>query len=73
MSTTWVFLGTIGGREMAISFARKKEGTKHKLKAFRIIGKDLLYAIIGLVISVALAAGANEAIRKDVVSFFTFN
>lgn len=72
MSTTWVFLGTIGGRELAISFARKKAGTRHKIKALRIIGKDLLYALIGLVISIALAAGANEAIRKDVVAFFTF-
>jgi hypothetical protein len=72
MSTTWVFLGTIGGRELAISFARDKKGKKHKIKAVRIIGKDLLYAIIGLIISIALAAGANEAIRKDLVEFFTF-
>jgi hypothetical protein len=72
MSTTWVFLGTIGGRELAISFARQKSGSKHRTKAFRIIGKDLLYAIIGLIISIALAAGANEAIRRDVIDFFTF-
>jgi hypothetical protein len=72
MSTTWVFLGTIGGRELAISFSRKKSGTKHKMKALRIIGKDLLYAIIGLTISIALAAGANTAIRKDVLDFFSF-
>jgi hypothetical protein len=72
MSTTWVFLGTIGGREMAISFARKKAGTTHKIRAMRVIGKDLLYAIIGLTISIALAAGANEAIRRDVMEFFSF-
>jgi hypothetical protein len=72
MSTTWVFLGTIGGREMAISFARNKAGSKHKSKALRMIGKDLLYAIIGLIISIALAAGANEAIRKDVIEFFSY-
>jgi hypothetical protein len=72
MSTTWVFLGTIGGRELAISFSRKKSGTKHKMKALRIIGKDLLYAVIGLTISIALAAGANTAIRKDVLDFFSF-
>lgn len=72
MSTTWVFLGTIGGRELAISFARKKQGSKHKYTAFRMIGKDLLYALIGLVISIALASGANPAIRKDVIDFFGF-
>jgi hypothetical protein len=72
MSTTWVFLGTIGGREMAISFARKKAGTKHKKKALKIIGKDLLYALIGLTISLALASGANPAIRRDVLELFSF-
>lgn len=29
MSTTWVFLGVIGGREIAISLARKKKGKKN--------------------------------------------
>jgi hypothetical protein len=70
MSTTWVFLGTIGGRELAINVARIKEGHKHKLKAARIIGRDLLYALIGLVISVLLAAAVNDAIEEDVFRFF---
>jgi hypothetical protein len=72
MSTTWVFLGTIGGREIAISFARKKEGSRHKQKAFRIILKDLTYALIGLIISIALASGANAGVRRDLIEFFTF-
>lgn len=70
MSTTWVFLGTIGGREIAINLARLKKGNKHKGKAFLLIGKDLLYALIGLLISIALASGANPAIRADVIDFF---
>jgi hypothetical protein len=69
MSTTWVFLGTIGGREIAVSLARKKDGFKHKRKALRIIGKDFLYASIGLLISVVLAAGANPTIRREVISY----
>jgi hypothetical protein len=76
MSTTWVFLGTIGGREIAVSLARKKDGFKHKRKALLIIGKDFLYASIGLIISVILAAGANPTIRREVFSYvstlFTF-
>lgn len=72
MSTTWVFLGIIGGREIAISFARKKKGIKHRFKALGLITKDLTYALIGLFVSIALAAGANEAIRRDVASFFGF-
>ncbi len=67
MSTTWVFLGVIGGREIAISLARKKSGYKHRYKALRLVGRDLLYATIGLVISVALASGANPKIRSALV------
>lgn len=68
ISTTWVFLGVIGGREIAVSLARKKKGNTHKGKALRLIGRDLLYALIGLLISVALASGANPAIRQDIVN-----
>jgi len=71
MSTTWVFLGTIGGREMAVSLSRKKKVIKHKGKALKIIGRDFLYATIGLVISVALASGANPTIRNKVIEYLT--
>ncbi|MDP2058963.1 MAG: hypothetical protein U1C58_09110 [Flavobacteriaceae bacterium] len=71
MSTTWVFLGVIGGREIAISLSRTKSGEKHKKKAFRLIAKDFIYALIGLAISVVLASGANKAIRDEVFSYFT--
>jgi len=63
MSTTWLFLGIIGGREIAISLARTKKGKKHRKKAGKMIFKDFAYAAIGLVISVALAAAANPSIR----------
>ncbi|MDT0646357.1 hypothetical protein RM545_06615 [Zunongwangia sp. F260] len=63
MSTTWVFLGVIGGREIAISLARKKKGKKHRKKAGVMIFKDFSYAMIGLFVSVALAAAANPDIR----------
>ncbi|MCA1758685.1 MAG: hypothetical protein LC658_02855, partial [Bacteroidales bacterium] len=70
MSTTWVFLGVIGGREIAVSLARKKMGKKHKTKAGRMILRDVAYAAIGLLISIALASGANPVIRNEIVSFF---
>ena len=70
MSTTWIFLGIIGGREIAISFARKKKGKKHKKKAFKLTLRDFGSAMIGLLISVALAAGANPAIRDDIANIF---
>lgn len=68
LSTTWVFLGIIGGREIAIGLARKKVGSFHKLKALKIIGKDFLYAMIGLFISLALALGANPSIRAEIAN-----
>ncbi|MCC8360574.1 hypothetical protein [Salinimicrobium sediminilitoris] len=74
MSTTWVFLGVIGGREIAVSLSRTKKGKKHRKKAGRMIFKDFSYAMIGLFISIALAAGANpdirEAIWEAIVTWF---
>jgi hypothetical protein len=70
MSTTWVFLGVIGGREIAVNFMRNKQGRKHNTKAIKLIGKDMLAALIGLAVSVLLAIGVNPLIRQDVVNFF---
>ncbi len=69
MSTTWVFLGVIGGREIAVSLSRSKKGKKHKVKAGRMIIRDVAYALFGLLISVALASGANNSIRGEIVNF----
>ncbi|NGZ89020.1 hypothetical protein [Psychroflexus maritimus] len=66
LSTTWVFLGIIGGREIAISLARHKKGKKHKKKAGKLILSDFSKAMAGLIISVALAAAANKGIREDI-------
>lgn len=67
MSTTWVFLGIIGGREIAISLSRNKTGKRHIKKARNLILSDFSKATIGLIISVALAAAANKGIREDLV------
>ncbi len=71
MSTTWVFLGVIGGREIAVSLARKKKGKKHKKRAVKMVLRDVGYAAIGLFISVILAAGANPGIRAEILGFFS--
>jgi hypothetical protein len=65
MSTTWVFLGVIGGREIAISLARNKKGGHHRRRALWLVGRDALFALIGLSISILLASGANDSIRTD--------
>ena len=71
MSTTWVFLGVIGGREIAISLARTKKGKKHRKKAGKMIFRDFSSAMIGLFVSIALAAGANDEIRNTVWNALT--
>ncbi len=71
MSTTWVFLGVIGGREIAINLARRKRGRTHKWKALRVIGRDFGYALIGLFISVVMASAANPRIREEILSWLS--
>jgi hypothetical protein len=66
LSTTWVFLGVIGGREIAINLARIKKGKKHKTKAMRLIIRDFGYAAIGLAVSMLLAVAAIPTLREEV-------
>ena len=54
MSTTWVFLGLLAGRELAISVVAKLRGIKDA--AFDVL-TDIIRAFIGLVISVVMALG----------------
>jgi hypothetical protein len=71
MSTTWVFLGIIGGREIAVSLIRRKVGKRHKVKAVKMVLKDFGYAMIGLLISIALASGANKDVRSQIWNYIT--
>ena len=71
LSTTWVFLGIIGGREIAVSLSRSKIGQRHKKKAVKMILRDFSYAMIGLLVSVILASGANPNIRAAIGEFFS--
>ena len=52
MSTTWVFVGLLCGRELALhSF---QNGTKGIKTVFPIVAKDLFKLLIGLSVSVAI-------------------
>ncbi len=68
MSTTWLFIGLLGGREVAINITKDSTLKRKKgiVKALRMIGKDLLYALIGLLVSAILALAINDEIRKEV-------
>lgn len=71
MSTTWVFIGLLGGREIAISLTKKRHKKKAKSlkKSLSMVAKDSSYALIGLLVSVILAIAINENIRNEVFSY----
>lgn len=52
MSTTWVFLGMLAGREIAIAYVA---GLRSRMEAVWDVASDVIRAGIGLVISVILA------------------
>ena len=59
MSTTWVFLGLLAGRELAM---RMQIGERKLAEAGKLVGLDALKAFAGLVVSVLLAlAGIHFA------------
>ena len=59
MSTTWVFVGLLCGRELAISTMHKD----YKLSyVFPIIGKDFIKMIVGLSVSVAIVLAIHYII-----------
>ena len=70
MSTTWVFIGLLGGREIAIALAKSKKLKKRKarlVRAYRLTLNDVTKALIGLVISLILALIINEGVRKEFI------
>ena len=82
MSTTWVFIGLLGGREVAM--ALRNTGENSRLRALKLMGKDFLFAFIGLIISIAIAIGVNDQLTftsmindipaefsKGIVKFFS--
>ena len=63
ISTTWVFIGLLGGRELAINLKLYSKG--NYIKTLKMISKDALYAGIGLAVSLALALSINENMRDQ--------
>ena len=73
MSTTWVFLGMLAGREIAIAYVA---GLRSHMAALWDVVSDVIRAFIGLVISVilaiflpALARGEFEALASDLPGY----
>ncbi len=66
MSTTWVFIGLLSGRELAMTWMRANNRTMKK--TLRLITKDLASVTIGLLVSIALALAVNDAFRRELFS-----
>lgn len=69
ISTTWVFIGLLGGRELAIALGKQRAKKRNKAgkKAVMLLGKDFVYATIGLVLSLLLAFAINADLRDAVM------
>lgn len=73
MSTTWVFIGLLGGRELAIALSKSKKLSKRKARIYRaytLARKDIFKATIGLIVSLILALIINEGVRNEILDLF---
>ena len=59
MSTTWVFVGLLCGRELAISTLMQNYKFKY---VFPIIGRDFLKMMLGLIVSVGIVLAIHYVI-----------
>jgi hypothetical protein len=71
MSTTWVFIGLLAGREIAMSFTGSRSTGRPFTESLKLMGKDIGYALIGLIVSIGLAIAINPQIGEAVRKFFT--
>ncbi len=72
MSTTWVFIGLLAGRELAMSVTDANGKGKPLSKTMRLIGKDISYAGIGLAVSIALAMAINPVILDQIMDLMGY-
>lgn len=70
MSTTWVFIGLLAGREMAMYHRLRFESPK---KMYKHIAKDLSKTVIGLLISILIVQALvnYNAIKTVILHFFS--
>lgn len=59
MSTTWVFLGLLAGREVMLGILGNPNRKKEYKETLRLVGKDISLAAVGIVVSLVLVALAR--------------
>jgi hypothetical protein len=73
MSTTWVFIGLLAGRELAIALGKDGKAKQRKewlSNAFHLAKKDIFKALAGLVVSLILAIVINKGVRQEIFDMF---
>ena len=68
MSTTWVFISLLSGRELAM--ALRKTSDFSLSGALKIVIRDLVYVTFGLLVSVIIAFASNEVFADAVKGVF---
>jgi phosphate/sulfate permease len=63
MSTTWVFVGLLCGRELALNTGLPKKGNLKSI--FPIVAKDFLKLIVGLLVSVSIVLAIHYGTDQD--------
>ena len=69
MSTTWVFVGLLGGRELSLAFRRATTDGRTFGMAAKMMGRDLLYVTIGFAVALLLASIINPVVREGFFGF----
>ena len=67
MSTTWVFVGLLTGRELAIATTYRAQ--YHLGYVFPLIGRDFVKMMVGLGVSIALALSIHYVLNPDTSIF----
>lgn len=70
MSTTWVFLGLLGGREIAMQLSKHSDTGRTMGQTLQMVMRDIGFATLGLLISVALAIGVNPMMQEELAAYF---
>ena len=74
ISTTWMFIGLLGGRELASGIFLKdpKRGRQQRIsKSIYLILRDLKYILIGLLVSISLSVMVNPDIQQSIKTLFS--
>ncbi len=66
MSTTWVFIGLLAGREIAMRLRRDSDRSWSTVG--RLVVKDMVKVTIGLLVSIVLALAINPGVRTELAA-----